>query len=92
MGEYRGLRIDQAKRLKGLEQENNRLKKVAWDMSIDSSILKEAVDEIKDVHRVSERWACRALEQARASQRHQAVRANHERPFREQIVALACKQ
>ena len=40
--EYGGIRIDQAKRLKGLEQENARLKKIVADLTIDNSILKEA--------------------------------------------------
>ena len=39
--EYGGLRIDQAKRLKELEQENSRLRKVVADLTIDNSILKE---------------------------------------------------
>jgi putative transposase len=40
--EYGGLRVDQAKRLKDLEQENSRLRKVIADLTIDNSILKEA--------------------------------------------------
>jgi len=40
--EYGGLRVDQAKRLKELEQENSRLRKVVSDLSIDNAILKEA--------------------------------------------------
>jgi transposase-like protein len=39
--EYGGLKIDQAKRLKDLEQENSRLKKLVADLSIDNQILKE---------------------------------------------------
>ena len=39
--EYGGLRVDQAKRLKGLEQENVRLKRLVADLSLDNSILKE---------------------------------------------------
>ena len=39
--EYGGLRLDQAKRLKELEQENSRLRKVVSDLSIDNAILKE---------------------------------------------------
>lgn len=39
--EYGGLRVDQAKRLKELEQENARLKKIVADITIDNSILKE---------------------------------------------------
>jgi hypothetical protein len=33
--------VDQAKRLKGLEQENVRLKRLVTDLSLDNSILKE---------------------------------------------------
>lgn len=40
--EYGGLRVDHAKRLKELEQENSRLRKVVSDLSIDNAILKEA--------------------------------------------------
>ena len=40
--EYGGMRIEQAKRLKELEIENSRLKKLVADLSIDNSILKEA--------------------------------------------------
>ena len=40
--EYGGMRIDQAHRLKELEQENSRLKKLVADLSLDISILKEA--------------------------------------------------
>ena len=39
--EYGGLRVDQAKRLRGLEQENARLKRLVGDLSLDKSILKE---------------------------------------------------
>ena len=37
--EYGGIRIDQAKRFKALEKENNRLKKIVADLTIDNSIL-----------------------------------------------------
>ena len=40
--EYGGMRVDQAKRLKELEQENSRLKKLVADLSLDNAILKEA--------------------------------------------------
>ncbi len=39
--EYGGLGLDQAKRLKVLEQENARLKRVVADLSLDNLILKE---------------------------------------------------
>ena len=40
--EYGGLRLDQAKRLKELEKENRRLKRVVADPALDRAILKEA--------------------------------------------------
>jgi putative transposase len=40
--EYGGMRVEQAKRLKNLEVENARLKKLVADLSLDNSILKEA--------------------------------------------------
>ncbi len=40
--EYGGMRIEQAKRLKELEQENSRLKRVVADLALDNAILKEA--------------------------------------------------
>ena len=39
--EYGGLRVDQAKRLKELEKENGRLKKLVADQALDNAILKE---------------------------------------------------
>ena len=41
--EYGGIRIDQAKRLKELETENVRLKKLVAEQALNISILKEAV-------------------------------------------------
>ncbi len=40
--EYGGMRIEQVKRLKELEKENTRLKRVVADLSLDNDILKEA--------------------------------------------------
>ena len=40
--EYGGMKVEQAKRLKSLEKENSRLKKLVADLSLDVSILKEA--------------------------------------------------
>ena len=38
--EYGGLNVDQAKRLKLLENENNRLKKLVADLSLEKQVLK----------------------------------------------------
>jgi len=40
--EYGGLRVDQAKRLKALEKENSRLKRLVAEKELDLQILKEA--------------------------------------------------
>ena len=42
--EYGGMRVEQAKRLKELEKENARLKKLVGDLSLDNAILKEAAE------------------------------------------------
>ena len=42
--EYGGLRIEQAKKLKNLEKENARLKKLVADLSLDNAILKESAE------------------------------------------------
>ena len=39
--EFGGLNLDQVKRLKELEQENTRLKRIVADQAIDISVLKE---------------------------------------------------
>lgn len=41
--EYGGMKVDQAKRLKELEKENGRLKKLLADAHLDKSILEEAL-------------------------------------------------
>jgi len=40
--EYGGLKLDQAKRLKELEKENGRLKRLLADAELDKAILREA--------------------------------------------------
>jgi len=40
--DYGGMRVDQARRLKDLEKENSRLKRLVADLSLDNAILKEA--------------------------------------------------
>ena len=41
--EYGGLKLDQAKRLKELERENERLRKAVSELTLDKLILKEAL-------------------------------------------------
>jgi transposase-like protein len=41
---YCGMRLEQARRLKDLEKENARLKKLVADISLDNAILKEVAE------------------------------------------------
>ena len=64
--EYGGLRVDQAKRLKGLEQENARLKRLVADRALDNSILKEVAAGHFSARPEAERRStmCRTLSRA----------------------------
>ena len=42
--EYGGMRVEQARRLKELEKENARLRRLVADLSLDKQILKEAAE------------------------------------------------
>jgi transposase-like protein len=42
--EYGGLKVDQARRLKELEQENARLQRAVAELTLDKQILKEAAE------------------------------------------------
>ncbi|HXR90255.1 MAG TPA: IS3 family transposase [Steroidobacteraceae bacterium] len=81
--EYGGLKTDQVKRLKELEQENSRLRRVISDLTLDKLILQEAapgkllsparrracIEQVREAMHVSERRACAALGQHRSTQR-----------------------
>jgi len=44
--QYGGMKATEAKRLKELEQENGRLKRLLADAELDKAILKEAIDHL----------------------------------------------
>lgn len=44
--QYGGMKASDAKRLKQLEQENTRLKRVVADQALDKQILQEAIDHL----------------------------------------------
>ena len=86
--EYGGMKTSQAKRLKELEKENQRLKRAVADLTVDNMILKEAskgnflsperrrrcVVRVQQRLGVSERRACEVLGQARSTQRRSRKR------------------
>ena len=44
--QYGGMKAEEARRLKGLESENTRLKQLLADAELDKAILKEAIDHL----------------------------------------------
>src|SRR6476620_11489873 len=100
--EYGGLKADQVKRLKELEQENSRLRRAVSDLTLDKLILRRLPGETSKprassrlyradptVMHVSERRACAALGQHRSTQRKvPRGREDEERPTAD-TIALA---
>ena len=81
--EFGGLKLDQAKRLKELEKENGRLKRLVAELSLEKQVLREvaqgnlsperrrrAVEHARQRYGLSERHACRLLGQGRGTQRY----------------------
>jgi hypothetical protein len=100
--EYGGLKVDQARRMKDLERQNARLKKLVADLALDKAILqeaskltlspsrrREAIEQIRRALPVSERRTCRVLGQHRSTQRHPPKDDADERRLTADIIALA---
>ncbi|MGA8766687.1 MAG: IS3 family transposase [Candidatus Acidiferrales bacterium] len=101
--EFGGLKLDQAKRLKELERENAKLKRLVAELSLEKQILKDvafgkllsperrrcAVEHARKEYEVSERHACRLLGQWRRTQRYAAIPRIDEDALTEAIIALA---
>ena len=103
--EYGGMEVAQVHRLKELEQENGRLKRLVADQALDNLILKrsrpgkllsptrrrEAVGHVREALAVSERRACRVLGQVRRTQRYTPIVADDEAVLTANVVSLACE-
>ena len=100
--EYGGLKLAQAKRLKELEKENSRLKRVVAELSLAKQILREVAQETPEPQPTSpsgddratapwavERQACRLFGQWRGTQRYRPTHRDDEGPLTQAIVALA---
>jgi putative transposase len=89
---YGALKEDEAQRLKALEQENSRLKKIVAEQALDMfdaegsaagkmvspTRRRDAVCYLVGRHKVSERRACRVVGQYRSTQRYQRLPAEYE--------------
>ncbi|MEO1476671.1 MAG: IS3 family transposase [Pseudomonadota bacterium] len=103
--EYGGMKVEQAKRLKDLEKENARLKRLLADAELDKAILREAaggkllgpsrkrtfIEHVTKKPGVSERRACRVLGQHRSTQWRKLKKADDEDALTAAIIALACQ-
>jgi len=98
---FGGMDVSEARRLKDLEEENSRLKRMVADLSLDNQALKDlvkkmvspeerraAVEYLRTEYRLPQRRACALVGQPRSSQRSCHRRA--EMPgLRERLVGVA---
>ena len=102
--EYGGLKSDQAKRLKDLERENARLKRVVGPVLgegdsegrgrgklLSPERRRKAVEQARGKYGVSERKACQLLGQPRGTQRYRPILRADEDALTQRIVSLACQ-
>jgi len=101
--EYGGLKLDQVKRLKVLEQENGRLRRAVADLTLEKLVLKEAasgkllsaarrrvcVEHVTAKLDVSERFVCKVLDQHRSTQRKPPGAADDEAALTAAIIDWA---
>ncbi|WP_158793820.1 IS3 family transposase [Granulicella sp. L60] len=101
--EYGGLKVDQARQLKELEQEDAKLKRLVSELSLEKLVLKDiafgkllsperrrcAVIHARDAHGMSERLACRVVKQPRGTQRYRPTQREDEDTLTQAIVTLA---
>ena len=99
---FGGMDVSEAKRLKGLETENAKLKRLLADAMLDNAALegsvvkkmvtpaarREAVAHLRGAHEMSERRACRVIGCDRMTVRYRSRRPDDPR-LRERLRALA---
>ncbi len=99
---YGGMDFGEAKRLKGLEDENARLKRLLADAMLDNAALKDllgkkvaapaakrqAVAHLVASHKISERRACRVIDCCRMTMRYEVIHQD-DPVLRERLKELA---
>ena len=102
---FGGMDVSDARRLKALEDENARLKKLLAEQMLDNAILQDvaakkmvtpdakwkAVAHVCKVHGVSQRRACQALRIDRSTVRYTGIRPD-DAPLREAMKAVAAER
>ncbi|WP_150114210.1 IS3 family transposase [Polynucleobacter yangtzensis] len=100
---YGGMKLDQAKKFKELEQENTRLKKLVADLSLREVMLKEvnqgkllspakrktAAQVLMQKYSTSERLACELVGLSRAAYRYMPLPRDDEEPLRAEVIRMA---
>jgi putative transposase len=94
--EYGGLKVDQARRLKELEHENARLKRLVSELSLEKLVKllsperrRCAVIHARATYGMSERLACRVAKQPRGTQRYRPTQREDEDTLAQAIITLA---
>jgi len=103
--EYGGLNLDQAKRLKELEKENSKLKRLSGAVPgeadserrrggklLNPERRRGAVRHARENYPISERHACRLLGQWRGTQRYEGLYRADEDELTRVIIALATRR
>ncbi|MGY8685986.1 IS3 family transposase [Bradyrhizobium sp. UFLA05-153] len=99
---FGGMEVSEAKRLKALEDENSRLKRLLADAMLDNAALKDlpgkevvtpaakrkAVAHLVDTHGMSERRACKAIGCCRMTMRYRTTRVD-DAGLRQRMKAIA---
>ncbi|WGR93648.1 IS3 family transposase [Bradyrhizobium sp. ISRA443] len=99
---FGGMEVSEAKRLKTLEDENTRLKRLLADAMLDNAALKDlfgkemvtpagkrrAVAHLMDAHGMSERRACKAIGCCRMTMRYKTIRPD-DGGLRQRMKAIA---
>ena len=97
-----GLKLEQAKRLKELEKENTRRKRLVAELSLEKQVLRDvatgkllsperrrcAVERAWEQHGLSERHGCRLLGRWRGTQRYEPIHRVDEDALSRAILAL----
>ncbi|WLA47921.1 IS3 family transposase [Bradyrhizobium elkanii] len=99
---FGGMEVSEAKRLKALEDENTRLKRLLADAMLDNVALKDlpgkemvtpaaerkAVAHLMDAHGMSERRACKTIGSCRMTMRYKTIRTDDD-GLRQRMKAIA---